>query len=329
MNNNPLISVVIPTFNHAHLIKKCIKSVINQTYQNFEILIINNFSQDNTIEVIDSFKDERIKIYNYKNDGIIAKARNLGIRESNGEYIAFLDSDDSWYESKLINILEEFRFSNADVICHNMNVISFENPPYIMYSGPQKNATFDNLLFQGNALILSATVLHKNVINKVGFFSEEKKFITAEDYEFWLRIAKENLQFSFINKTLGEYLIHQNNATKSFKKNYEATKSVIMEHYKDIHFLNKLKLRNRLALLSYTSGRNCERTNRKKAILFFVKSIKKNPLIIKTYIALFFCICNNKYLNNVYFLILKYSRNFYFNFTKVNIIKQIKQRKLK
>jgi len=83
----PEVSVIIPTYNRALLLQKAIKSVLDQTFQDFEILVINNYSIDNTIEVVRSFNDKRIRIINIRNEGIIAKSRNRGLNESQGNYI--------------------------------------------------------------------------------------------------------------------------------------------------------------------------------------------------------------------------------------------------
>ena len=97
----PVVSVIIRTYNRALLLQKAILSVLNQTFQDFEIIVVNNYSTDNTIEVVRSFNDERIRIINIRNKGIIAKSHNVGLKESHGDYIAFLDDDDLWCPEKL------------------------------------------------------------------------------------------------------------------------------------------------------------------------------------------------------------------------------------
>ena len=101
IETSPLISVVIPTFNHADFLELAISSVVEQTYQNFEIVIVDNHSNDHTIEVLDSFNDDRIHLHKINNNGVIAASRNLGVDHSKGEWIAYLDSDDYWYPTRL------------------------------------------------------------------------------------------------------------------------------------------------------------------------------------------------------------------------------------
>jgi len=115
-----LVSVVIPTYNHANFLEGALNSVIAQSYQNWEAIVVNNFSTDNTIEVINKLNDPRIRRIDFKNNGIIAASRNVGINKSKGDYIAFLDSDDVWYQNKIENCVAKLD-NGFDVVCHGNN----------------------------------------------------------------------------------------------------------------------------------------------------------------------------------------------------------------
>ena len=97
----PLVSIVIPTYNHAKFISKALKSILDQTFKDWEAIIIDNQSTDQTNDILSKYSDPRIKSYKIDNNGIIAKSRNLGIKLSKGKWIAFLDSDDWWTSEKL------------------------------------------------------------------------------------------------------------------------------------------------------------------------------------------------------------------------------------
>ena len=94
-------SIIIPTYNRATLLKRCLESVIGQTYPNWEAIVVDNYSEDNTEEVVKNFNDNRIKYLKNHNYGIIAISRNKAIDIASGDWICFLDSDDCWYENKL------------------------------------------------------------------------------------------------------------------------------------------------------------------------------------------------------------------------------------
>ena len=104
--NEVLFSIILPTYDRSNLIKTAIESVINQEYKNWELIIIDNYSKDNTEELVKNFSDKRIIFIKFKNNGIIAKSRNYGVKLAKGDYIAFLDSDDWWYPQKLKAIFQ-------------------------------------------------------------------------------------------------------------------------------------------------------------------------------------------------------------------------------
>ena len=129
MKDNPFFSVIIPTFNQSAFLEKAIKSVFLQK-QNYEIIIIDNNSTDNTDEVVNKYKNYNLRYLKIKNFGVIGKSRNLGIQNSKAPWVAFLDSDDEWYEDKL-SYLEEFIKKNPD-----FDVIT--NDEEIVYEGSKK-----------------------------------------------------------------------------------------------------------------------------------------------------------------------------------------------
>ena len=116
----PFFSVVIPTYNHEVFLEKAVKSVLTQTFSDYEIIIIDNYSNDNTENLIKNLNNKNIKFIKNRNHGIIAKSRNIGIEQSKSEWIAFLDSDDIWRQEKL-KVLFNFikNNNNYDVICNN------------------------------------------------------------------------------------------------------------------------------------------------------------------------------------------------------------------
>jgi glycosyltransferase involved in cell wall biosynthesis len=102
LSDQPLVSVVIPSYNHANFIGKAVQSVLDQTYNKYEIIVIDNHSNDGTHEIVASFEKKAIiRMLDINNNGIIAASRNMGISAAQGEWVAFLDSDDSWMPDKL------------------------------------------------------------------------------------------------------------------------------------------------------------------------------------------------------------------------------------
>ena len=208
----PKVSVVIATYNCARFIQKTIYSVINQTFENWELVIVDDCSSDNTYKKIKNVADERIRIIRLeKNTGLPATPRNIGIRASKGEYIAFLDHDDVWIPEKLktqIMYLEE----NPEVILIGspFKVESrdsrYNNTPTTTKTKSLSGHLYE-ILLNCNFFACSSVIVKTSVFDDVGIFDEDPQVSAAEDWDLWLRIAKEH-KIAFIPQTLGFYRMH-------------------------------------------------------------------------------------------------------------------------
>jgi glycosyltransferase involved in cell wall biosynthesis len=217
MSYQPLITVVIPSFNHGAWIGQAIDSVLNQTYTNLELLIIDNHSSDSTDEVIRNYKDDRISFIKVNNNDSIAFSRNVGIELGKGEWIAFLDSDDVWSLDKLERCSKFFQ-KNVDFIYHDLNVISeTSSPPRVrkIASRKLKAPIFSDLIVKGNPIATSSVVVRSAIIRKVGGMNEDPQLRGVEDYNTWIKISRITDRFKVINRSLGIYRIHQKNLSLS------------------------------------------------------------------------------------------------------------------
>ncbi len=211
----PHVSIVIPTFNHAIFLGKALNSIIDQTYENWEAIVIDNHSTDKTKEVIQKYTDPRIKYFKIVNGGIIAKSRNLGIKIAKGEWIAFLDSDDWWTSDKL-----ETCFANiddtVDFIYHDLEIIYNKSNSFFkrkkIVGRKLTKPILNNLLIsgisKGSAIGNSSVIVRKKILEKIDGINESKSLVASEDYNTWLRIAQITNQFKYLKKKLGYYLVH-------------------------------------------------------------------------------------------------------------------------
>ena len=202
----PLVSVIMPTYNHGTYIGEAIDSVLTQTYENFELIIVNNFSKDDTEEIIKSYSDHRMKYLKFRNHGIIAASRNVGIKHSTGRYIAFLDSDDIWLHKKLekqVFMMEQNKKIDLSyVLSANLlkdRAIEGEYPePDRRYRGH-----IFNKLYLVNCISNSSAMIRREVLDDVGLLDESPQLVGVEDADMWLRIAKRG----FIDYIQGEVLL--------------------------------------------------------------------------------------------------------------------------
>lgn len=186
-------SVVIPLYNKAAQIKNTIKSVINQTFTDFEIIIINDGSTDNSETLAVECNDPRIQIYNQKNQGV-STARNLGIEKSNGKLIAFLDADDDWFPNHLQELAYLYRdFPNCGIYCSRHKIKTSKNifqiPTYNgvdqSYRGIVKDYFFSNRPFR--ITWTSSLAIPKEIIEQTGGFTPE--VTNGQDLELWTKIG--------------------------------------------------------------------------------------------------------------------------------------------
>ncbi len=224
--NSPMFSVIVPTFNHGHLIGRCIESVLSQTYAAWEMIIVNNYSTDNTNEVVASYHDPRIHIFNFSNNGVIAASRNHGIRQARGQFIAFLDSDDWWFSDKLARISEYV--SNNDVIYHDLQIHTPTGKKlFKKIKGRQlSHCVFVDLMVNGNALPNSATVVRRSLIFPDLMLSEDRDLITVEDFDLWLRLSQVSDRFKYIERSLGVYWVDGSNSSENHERSILATTSL-------------------------------------------------------------------------------------------------------
>lgn len=212
----PVVSVIIPTYNHARYLDSALQSLFDQTYRNWEVIVVDNYSTDHTDEVMASFSDPRVNYLKIKNNGVIAASRNAGIRTAKGEWIAFLDSDDWWTPDKLQVCLDK-AINGIDVIYHDMKIVG-EHRNFFqrkkIKSWQLTSPVLLHLLLDGNAIVNSSVLVRRNLLIKIGGLSEAPEMVAAEDYNAWLRIAQLTENFLYIPKTLGHYLWHSQGVSR-------------------------------------------------------------------------------------------------------------------
>ena len=235
MIKNIFFSIIIPTYNRESELKRAVNSVLDQSFKNWELIIIDNFSKDNTKKMIQNFQNSKIKFFQIKNKGIIARSRNFGIKKSKGEYLAFLDSDDFWIKNKL-SICHEVikRHGDHKLIYHNMylkkNNINFFLRKTSFFRSLDDKARND-LIYNGPAFPTSGVVVRNKDFRNIDMFREDKKFIGWEDFDAWIRLLKFSNGFYVIKKPLGYLSIGGENVNNS-KTQLKNIKSFIKEYIK-------------------------------------------------------------------------------------------------
>lgn len=203
--NNILFSIIIPTYNRADLLKRCLSSIEDQTYQNWEAIVVDNYSEDNTEVVVKSFNDDRIIYIKNHNYGIIAVSRNKALDVAKGDWVAFLDSDDCWLPNKLESVLPYT--NDYDLVYHGYQ----QNIPKTRFFQRRnrffyeiKEVKVGYVLQRGDPINPSCTCVRRSIIDDTRF-NEDKSLIAVEDYDFFLQLIAKSIRIKYLRKVLTLY----------------------------------------------------------------------------------------------------------------------------
>lgn len=286
LSSQSLVSVVIPTYNHAEFLRLALQSVMDQSYPDWEAIVVDNHSEDHTDEVLRSFSDPRIRVIKIHNNGVIAASRNRGIAAANGKYVAFLDSDDTWCPEKLATCIEAFQ-GGIGLVSHGLRWIGARQRD--MYSGPQPRATLDALIDHGNCITPSATVVLKKHLDAVGGFSEIPELATSEDYHLWIRLAGAGVNMHFVRQILGEYRIHAGNQSSAVGRHLRSVLGVVDEFLPQVDgesWGRSMRRRRRYSLAYYGAGRTLQYAKHyQDSLPYIIRAIKSWPFSVRNYAA--------------------------------------------
>ncbi|MBK0368750.1 glycosyltransferase family 2 protein [Flavobacterium agrisoli] len=297
----PYFSIVIPLYNKEKFISDTLKSVLLQTFVDYEIIIINDASTDKSEEKVLQFKDPRIQIFNIKNGGV-SSARNFGIDKAKSKYIAFLDADDYWYPDylkEMYNNINAFPKIKAFTVA-----IEMETSKRILQSEYSIEKTADHEIVnyfkasrKRTVLSSSSSVFHKSIFKKTGVFDTKLK--SGEDTDLWIRVGLiYPILFSW--KVLARYVLDEKSLSKNYKTSLQSidfSKYALLEKtnpdLKKFLDLNRFSLAIKAKLLQDENSyrkfyRNIDLSNLsfKKRFLLTLPSILLKPLIaLKTVLA--------------------------------------------
>lgn len=206
----PRVSVVIPTYNRAGDVARCLDSLVAQTYRDFEVLVCDDGSTDATGEIVARYRGRLDVSHHWReNFGGPARARNVGLRLARGAYVALLDSDDWWAPRKLAASVERLD-SGADLVYHDLYVVRSTRQRLHLRRRHTRRLVppvYEDLLRHGNGICNSSVVVRREILLQVGGFSEDRLLIAWEDYDAWLRIARVTQRFERLDETLGYYWV--------------------------------------------------------------------------------------------------------------------------
>lgn len=279
----PKVSVIIPTYNCEKYICEAIDSVLNQTFQDFEIIVVNDGSTDNTKDVLAKYNG-RIRYFYQENKGV-SSARNMGIKEANGEYIAFLDSDDMWLKDKLktqVKILD----SRSEVTLVYGRAKRIDQHGIVLDIKPTYPAIDAEGLLEGNRISTMTVMARKACFEEVGLF--DKTIIVGEDTDMWIRIALR-YKIVFLNEIQAIYRFHGGNISNNMEEAYKGHIKILKKLFfqEVVNQFSKKNLKNLLSKEYYSLARIYfhKQMKYKLALKFALLSFRYNPMVGMNFIS--------------------------------------------
>jgi len=273
----PTVSIIIPTYNRGHLLGRAIQSVLAQTYQDFELIIVDDGSTDETEKLVKSFNSEMIRYIRHRENKGPSAARNIGIRVAKGDYIAFQDSDDEWMPEKLEKQIRAFETASpaVGIVYTGRYRIINNKKEYLPLAGvtPKDGDVFSSLL-KVCFVCTPVALVKRDCFERAGMFDE--RFPPFEDWELFLRMSRY-YQFKYINEPLVIKYRQPDSISENQSARIKALKQMLETYFEDIKQDKTLLARYyfRLGTLLCSYGKLS------KGRGYFIKSVKTHPLDIR------------------------------------------------
>jgi len=285
---DPKVSIIIPVYNGEKYIAEAIESALGQTYRNFEIIVVNDGSNDNSYEKIKPFLPS-VKYIFQENQGVAA-ARNTGIKNSSGELVAFLDQDDLWLPEKL-EVQVNYLLQNPDVglVHSNMSYINEEDKPVEPYFGRWQTDVSGwcfRDLFIDNRIAILTVLLRRECLDQLGFFNE--KYASVDDYDLMLRISRK-YPIGHIDRELALYRIHGKNTSRNWApidaRRIEILETMISSDPGIVSELGKKVVKDRiLSLYRDVAEGYASQQEYKMAHKYWSKAVRLQPVRFESYL---------------------------------------------
>lgn len=262
-----MITVIIPVYNREKVIQKSINSVLKQSFSDIEVLIIDDGSSDNTLRIISDIKDKRIRLISLKNNSGATVARNIGLKEAKGEYIAFQDSDDYWFPNKLEEQIKFLDSEDADLVACSMKTIDGEKMSMVENLSIHGSRVYKEDLFPQNFISTQTILAKKEVFRHYKFDENISRY---QDWDLVIRIS-EKYKIFFDENIYVEQYIQTDSITKNMSKSFDSISKIVEK--------NQVFLDSQLdkkAGMFYWLGLS-KRAMKEKSLYYFFESFKMKP----------------------------------------------------
>jgi glycosyltransferase involved in cell wall biosynthesis len=278
---SPAVSVVIPTRNRARMLETAVRSALDQTFRDLEVLVVDDASEDETPLAVSQFEDTRLRYIRGNSPVGGAAARNIAIQNARGEYLAFLDDDDEWFPSKLDRQMDVFRTSSVapGVVYASYLIVDRNSGDILAQRIASKRGDLSRELLTRNYLGGSSCVVtRRELLEKVGLFDESLP--SFHDYDLWIRLSPHT-QFDFVEEPMLKYYLHGRNIWRNYDALDRGIDGMLRKHGRS------RDLRRNLGRQSLWVGvHRCREGEVSKGRRAMLRSARLNPLGIRAYLHL-------------------------------------------
>jgi glycosyltransferase involved in cell wall biosynthesis len=281
MGGRPLVSVILPTFNRAYIIEQAVRSVLAQTFEDFEVLVVDDGSTDDTERVVMAMRDPRLRYLRHETNQGGAAARNTGIAAARGEYVAFLDSDAAWMQTKLERQLESARAAEPEtvVVYTGGYLVKGQDKVYLPSKRfSPREGNLHEILFWENFIDTPALLVKRDGFTLAGTFDSRLKM--CQDWDLCLRLSK-HFRFILIDEPLYTSFIQENSISINVASAISALKILYDKYYDEIN-LDKRLSAHYCNLIGMSYCRNNEFNVGRK---YIANAILKDILLPKYWIS--------------------------------------------
>lgn len=266
------VSVIVPTYLGADWIRECINSVLDQVYVDLEVIVVNDASPDDAAEIVAGMDDDRIRLVCHEENKGVPAARNTGIKEANGDYIAFLDQDDMWRDQKLTTQLNVFEEGSGDlgVVHGDAEIIGTDKET--SWSGPLSDDPQERVraLFLRNPITTITALIDARCFETHGLLDED--LYGVDDYEFWLRIA-EDYRIKYCPGVVAAKRVHESNTSDRFEQMNEDKMIIAKRYLRKYPYLRPLQDRKFHEIMNHYARNYADTGDYTQAIQYDLKAL--------------------------------------------------------
>lgn len=283
------VSVVIPTYNRAEFLRSAISSVLKQTYKDFEIIVVDDASSDHTSKVVNGFNCEGMRYIRHRSNKGEAQARNTGMLNASGDYIAFLDDDDEWLPEKLaaqVRILDNSP-EELGLVYSGYFILDVNSRKALGQRNPSKRGYIYESILRGNLIGSPSTVvLRRKCLDKVGMFDQNISY--GLDHDLWIRISRY-YRFEYVDKPLVKYHIHPSRLSTNPEIKAKGIVDMINKYGKRVILENRYYRNSFLSI----GIEFCEKGSMVEGRKMLLKAIRYNPRRIHSYFYFLISLLNH------------------------------------